>query len=291
LWSLIIRCPGAHRFCNSFLAILCGDNGEKIELFAGTYRTALALSRTFILPDSPRSLELQLQGDDLVEIFLVFSQNVFGLEPATVRVREVRIGREERRAARRRARELRTGESAHETEVAEDDQLVNVNIGVTVSVGSNVVATGDGESITPLPSPPLDGYPTRGSEHINPTSPSHADDLTSLANNPAGPYTTFQQLSFAPKFPLASISDDYIIPPTYPDFLQYRAEYEPEPNGNGNADLAHIQFSPPGLPVPANTPPSKWFYRDPKGVVHGEFPNCDIVHVIQEVSQAHGKHH
>ena len=67
-------------------------------MFAGTYRTALGLSRTFILPDSPRSLELQLQGDDLVEVFLVFSQNVFGLEPATVRVREVRLGRAERDA-------------------------------------------------------------------------------------------------------------------------------------------------------------------------------------------------
>jgi hypothetical protein len=67
----------------SFLAILCGDNGEKVELFAGMYRTASGLSRTFILPDSPRSLELQLQGDDLVEVFLVFSQNVFGLEPVT----------------------------------------------------------------------------------------------------------------------------------------------------------------------------------------------------------------
>src|ERR1700733_14151494 len=87
----------------SFLAILCGENGEKVELFAGTYRTALGLSRTFILPDSPRSLELQLQGDDLVELFLMFNQNVFGLEPATVRVREVRIGRAERRARRRAA--------------------------------------------------------------------------------------------------------------------------------------------------------------------------------------------
>src|ERR1700721_3828601 len=123
----------------SFLAILCGDNGEKVELFAGTYRTALGLSRTFILPDSPRSLELQLQGDDLVELFLVFSQNVFGLEPATVRVREVRIGRNERRAARRRARQARAGElttEPEETQIA-DDVSVNLNIGFEVPTPSN----------------------------------------------------------------------------------------------------------------------------------------------------------
>ncbi|KAG1719006.1 hypothetical protein EDD22DRAFT_791948, partial [Suillus occidentalis] len=79
--SIIIKV--VERPKKSFLAILCGDNGEKVKLFAGTYRTASGLSCTFILLDSPCSLELQLQGDDLVEVFLVFSQNVFGLEPVT----------------------------------------------------------------------------------------------------------------------------------------------------------------------------------------------------------------
>jgi hypothetical protein len=261
----------------SFLAILCGENGEKVELFAGTYRTALGLSRTFILPDSPRLLELQLQGDDLVEVFLVFGQNVFGLEPATVRVREVRIGRAERRAARRRAREVRTGESGDLENAAEDDTNVNVSIGVSVAVGSTVVATGSGE----LPStPPLvaNDHPDQGDlgSDLNPesaneptTTVSHAEELVALATARMGPYTTFQQLSFAPKFPLASIADEYIIPPTYPAFLDYRTEHEPEASGSTSTDLTQIQFSPPGLPVPAPTAPSKWYYRDPKNKIHG----------------------
>jgi hypothetical protein len=65
--------------------------------------------------------------------------------------------------------------------------------------------------------------------------------------------------------------DEYIIPPTYPDFLQYRSVHEPEINGNSDVDLSQIQFSPPGLPVPPVALPSRWFYRDPKGVVHGMF--------------------
>ena len=266
-------------FTSSFLAILCGDNGEKVELFAGTYRTALGLSRTFILPDSPRSLELQLQGDDLVEVFLVFAQNVFGLEPATVRVREVRIGRAERRAARRRAREVRNGESSQgqaDTENADDDLNVNVSMGVSVSVGDNVVATGDG----PQPSTPSLVSPEHPAEQaeasstpVEPlptTSVAHPEELLALAGSQAGPYTTFQQLSFAPNFPLPSIADEYIIPPTYKSFLDYRAEHEsndqPQP-----APSSEIQFSPPGLPIPTPTAPSKWLYRDPKGVVHGPF--------------------
>ncbi|KAJ6519630.1 hypothetical protein C8R45DRAFT_886312 [Mycena sanguinolenta] len=264
----------------SFLAILCGESGEKVELFAGTYRTALGLSRTFILPDSPRLLELQLQGDDLVEVFLVFGQNVFGLEPATVRVREVRIGRAERRAARRRAREVRVGESTGdaEGEAGEDNTNVNVSIGVSVAVGSTVVATGTGGEQPGTPTLVAGEHPDQGDAGSDPngdtaneptTTVSHAEELVALATARMGPYTTFQQLSFAPKFPLASIADDYIIPPTYPDFLDYRNEHEPETSGSNGTDLTQIQFSPPGLPVPAPTAPSKWYYRDPKNNIHG----------------------
>ncbi|KAF5390340.1 hypothetical protein D9757_002783 [Collybiopsis confluens] len=287
----------------SFLAILCGENGEKVELFAGTYRTALGLSRTFILPDSPRSLELQLQGDDLVEVFLVFSQNVFGLEPATVRVREVRIGRAERRAARRRAREIRSGDAAgpNDSESAlvangEDESAsVNVSIGVSVSVGSTVVASGTGPQVPQTPQYVASEHPQERSVPATPAATSTAvvdatqegaegtttpaengisvnntvsDELVALVTARMGPYTTFQQLSFAPQFPLASIADEYVIPPTYPDFIGYRERYEPAETGD-SVDLSQINFSPPGLPVPTASAPSKWFYRDPKGNVHG----------------------
>jgi len=259
----------------SFLAILCGDNGEKVELFAGTYRTALGLSRTFILPDSPRSLELQLQGDDLVEVFLVFAQNVFGLEPATVRVREVRIGRAERRAARRRARENRTSTDAVANEAdAEEETNVNVSIGISVPVNSN----SGSENVSEAPNTPtLVAHDHPGAQEDRqpspePTSsiPTQAEELLVLATAQMGPYTTFQQLGFAPKFPLASIADEYVIPPTYPTFLQYKAQHEHENNADGTpVDLTQMQFSPPGLPVPTPTAPSKWYYKDPKNVVHG----------------------
>lgn len=264
--SLIIKAVETPK--KSFLAILCGDNGEKVELFAGTYRTALGLSRTFILPDSPRSLELQLQGDDLVEVFLVFSQNVFGLEPATVRVREVRIGRAERRAARRRVREIRSGQpDVFDTDPpAQDDEDTNVSISNRLSLPSGDPSRNN--SNANLPDVPVSHLqtPTGGTPG---SALAHAEELVALASAPLGPYTTFQQLSYAPKLPLATIADDYIIPPTYPEFLDYRAEHEPDAQGNANVDLASIQFSPPGLPMPAPAPPSRWFYRDPKGVVHG----------------------
>jgi hypothetical protein len=257
----------------SFLAILCGDAGEKVELFAGTYRTALGLSRTFILPDSPRFLELQLQGDDLVEVFLMFPQNVFGLEPATVRVREVRIGRAERRAARRRARELRSGESVlsdNDLNIADDDANVNTSIALSVTSES---ASNDDAVLIPAVSPEgpaSQALPSSGGNAM--TSSLAPEDLLAVSASQTGPYTTFQQLSFAPNFPLASIADDYIIPPTYAEVIQHRDQYEVGPPTPPSVnDQSQMQFKPPGLPIPTPTPPSRWFYRDPKGKVHGKF--------------------
>ncbi|TCD66373.1 hypothetical protein EIP91_001422 [Steccherinum ochraceum] len=276
----------------SFLAILCGDNGEKVELFAGTYRTALGLSRTFILPDSPRSLELQLQGDDLVEVFLVFSQNVFGLEPATVRVREVRIGRAERRAARRRVREGTRAPDQQNSENAdgenggdgadgdgdaapptEEDTHVNVSISMAIAPSSPLGEEPQDElaASASLSSPNPSVVPTLVSDTppINSEAANATDELLAMAAASASPYSTFQQLSFAPRFPLAAIADEYVIPPTYPSFLEYRKEFEPDVDGQPKVDLSQTQFSPPGLPVPIQLPPCRWFYKDPKGIIHG----------------------
>jgi hypothetical protein len=162
----------------------------------------------------------------------------------------------------------------------EEDTNVNINIGVSVAPGAEpVVSTGDNGPSNSSPSaaqtPDAPQTPVDGTRSL-----SHAEELVALATAQMGPYTTFQQLSFAPNFPLASIADEYIIPPTYPKFLDYRTEHEPEVNGSSNVDLSQVQFSPPGLPVPAPCPPSKWFYRDPKGVVHGidTFPTFAHMH-------------
>lgn len=48
-----------------------------------------------------RSIEFQLQGEDLLDLYLIYDSAIFALEPSTVRVREVGIHRNERRAARR----------------------------------------------------------------------------------------------------------------------------------------------------------------------------------------------
>jgi hypothetical protein len=247
----------------------------------------LGLSRTFILPDSPRSLELQLQGDDLVEVFLVFSQNVFGLEPATVRVREVRIGRSERRAAaRRRARAQRgtddaTPEGTTEGGPVDDDTNVTVTVGVAsdqapvanedgAGAPLEVDAQASAHNVLPAAAAPNgDEAPTPQEQEASATGPGE-DPIAAAAAAQMGPFTTFQQLTFAPNFPLAAIAQEYIIPPMYSSFLEYRKEYEPEAAELSSTDLATLQFTPPGLPLPSPLPPSRWFYKDPKGNVHGK---------------------
>jgi hypothetical protein len=260
----------------SFLAILCGEAGEKVELFAGTYRTALGLSRTFILPDSPKALELQLQGDDLVEVFLVFPQNVFGLEPATVRVREVRIGRAERRAARRRAARSAAANAA-------PGDLGGVNVNVVVGTGAPVSSSALGEHddffddvgvgssrplepsdnpdnalIAPTITGPSDDLP------LGPPTAPHPDEVAAAQLSAMGPYATFQQLSFPLSFPLETLAEECMIPPTYKSLLEYKAVYEPESTPAPNEDTNIEQ-----LPAPPFLVDVLWFYRDPKGVVQG----------------------
>ena len=215
-------------------------------------------------------MELQLQGDDLVEIFLVFAQNVFGLEPATVRVREVRIGRAERRAARRQARENRLGEASvvdHETN--EDD--INASTGLDVTVTSR-----DGSARPSTPpfvanehSEAQDGFRVGHPESAF-TAQTPTDEFVTMQ---MGPYTTFQQLRFAPQFPLASIADEFVIPPTYPNSLSQRGEHESGEDRNYGLDHRPSQFSPPGLPAPTPSGPTHWYYKDPKSVMHGR--RCD----------------
>jgi len=85
-----------------------------------------------------------------------------------------------------------------------------------------------------------------------------------------GPYTTFQQLLFAPPFPLAAIADECVIPPDYPAFVRWRDLYDPPPPPELEAPPETVEsLSPPGLPVPPSQPPSRWYYKDPRGVVQG----------------------
>lgn len=274
------------------MAILCGDNGEKVELFAGTYRTALGLSRTFILPDSPKTLELQLQGDDLVEVFLVFSQNVFALEPATVRVREVRIGRAERRAARRRANRganrQPTEDNAPEAQIGEEDVAITAMVAGSEAGHDDVHlfpnAAPRNDSRRPSVQTPRDGNstpiatsslpPSASSPHFPPDSAGlpplgppttpHPEELATAALIAMGPYTTFQQLSFAPPFPLATLAEECMIPPTYKSVLQYKQTFEADDDPHPPPDVeATSEVSTPSHDV-------QWYYKDPRGIVRGK---------------------
>ena len=248
------------------------------------------MSRTFILPDSPKTLELQLQGDDLVEVFLVFSQNVFGLEPATVRVREVRIGRAERRAARRRAnRGHRMPTEDYTAEPQGDDEMALPSMMATSENGhddaqlypnaawrndggrSSALGSGDGSNSplygnTVLTSTAAPQFPSESGSFspLDPPTVSHPDDLANTALIAMGPYTTFQQLSFAPPFPLATLAEECTIPPTYQAVQEYKKQYEREegPSSDGTNVESQSENS-------SSSPDVLWYYKDPREIVRG----------------------
>ena len=230
----------------------------------------------------------------------MFNQNVFGLEPATVRVREVRIGRAERRARRRAAQrenEILGGEGTGEGRegmTLDSDGNTQV-IATVVTVGDDAERSTASMSPSPRPTQPplrlrrqsangvMESATATAISPMPPAAPATAAHLPRQKSpddkGQSLPYTTFQQLSFAPNFPLAAIADEYVIPPTYLDFIDYQKQHEtnldisdiPITNGapagtSQTANASSAPRSPPGLP----RPPPRWVYRDPKGILRGE---------------------
>ncbi|BGP52828.1 hypothetical protein JCM8202v2_000385 [Rhodotorula sphaerocarpa] len=175
----------------TYLAILGGEDGDRIELYTGSKNISLSLNRTFVLPDAPRTIELQLQGDELVDIYLVYADSIFALEPGTVRVREVGIGREGRRARRRREREA---DAARHSDQAPD--------------GGAATETTREDAESNIAQPPAYVQPL-------PVSPSSADQPGDGPND----YTAFQQLPFIPPFPSRILASSWTIPPLYSDVV------------------------------------------------------------------------
>ena len=233
---------------------------------------------------------------------------------------QVRIGRQERRA-RRRARQHRVDDPS--AAGGDDDVDVQVNVAVDNSddLGSLAPPTPSNEgapsrrgSMTPATTPAtiVTSTVTTGGTELASESARHGpfiaapggderdrdrdkerDKAEKEEDDLMGAYTTFQQLGFAPAFPLATIADECIIPPSFPEFLRHREEYEGTGPEEGIVEravsvgtspvstpvvqnevvasvaVAPVGLSPPGLPTPLSQPPTRWFYRDPKGVVQG----------------------
>lgn len=231
----------------TYLAVLCGESSERIELFTGSKNISLSLNRTFVLPETPRTIEFQMQGDDLVDIYLVYDESVFALEPATVRVREVGIGRNERRAARREreraARDLASTnlrQPVTATTGVPDD--VNLSIPSNLSQPERTDSLGPQAASTTVPAPaPVDEGltlsvpPNSSSRNANGTHPgptvvgvvsattNSANPWAPNENSATGaikpvnlwPYTTFQQLQSIPPLPASVLASTFVIPPTY----------------------------------------------------------------------------
>ncbi|KAM0793450.1 hypothetical protein ACM66B_000894 [Microbotryomycetes sp. NB124-2] len=250
----------------TYLAVLCGEEGERVELFTGSRTVSLALNRTFVLPEAPRAIEFQLQGDDLVDIYLLYHESIFAIEPSTVRVREVGVGRAERRARRERERRLQQASAAavsafadagpmsttdaflHPADPARDDQDEGALPVASTSAADRSATTDDempstaadaardGLSRSSSLSRPLPATPVQGS-----SSPS---EPRSRLSKPSLPYTTFQQLPFVPPVPSSVLSSAWTIPPLYADVVTTSS---PNPGSSGTSTAQPPLLSPVSL--------------------------------------------
>ncbi|TIB89225.1 hypothetical protein E3Q19_03102 [Wallemia mellicola] len=68
-----------------------------VSLFAGTQHAPLSLVKAFILPDKPVDMQLSIKGDEMSEIILVYDKSIFALNPFSIHVREIKVGKNGRR--------------------------------------------------------------------------------------------------------------------------------------------------------------------------------------------------
>lgn len=202
------------------------------ELVKGSRSISLSLNRTFVLPSTPSTIEFQILGDELASLHLVYADSIFGLEPSTVRVWEVGVGRYR---TRRRMRDVEVTPAVVPAPV---DELVTASSTLhpaDPTVGQSRPASmhqahPDDQGVgildrsrtsTPVPPSPNPGAESRPIETSAAAQPSvlpsaaQAPPVPPRSVKPATPYTTFQQLSFVPPIPSSVLSSAWTIPPLY----------------------------------------------------------------------------
>lgn len=161
------------------------------------------------------------------------ADSIFGLEPSTVRVREVGVGRE-RRARSHTATTASTASPPSRpvnrtNESQSGDALVSADI-----------------TTQTLPTPPL----TPPNNETLATPP-----LLPLRKPSPIPYSTFQQLdSILPNLPSAILSSSWVIPPLYVDVISAGAR-----SMNPDGELGPPLLSPVSLLNSRDGPPALFF--------------------------------
>ena len=151
----------------------------------------------------------------------MYADTIFALEPSTVRVREVGVGREERRAQR---------QEDHHREEQERLLRESLSFGGTASD----LQDGAAASLQPSQTHAFEGEAAevpRAEASIHP--PTYAQPLGAPANllratvstganrdrRPVNDYSALQQLPFIPPVPASILAPSWIIPPLYTDVV------------------------------------------------------------------------
>jgi hypothetical protein len=165
-------------------------------------------------------------GDELLDVFLVYPASIFALEPSTVRVREVGIGRNERRQARReRERQARDEAALARARADADDNDEPLPPRDTVEVTTPTFTT---ESPV-VDSSPAPATRVTSSTVTGPRTPATNSLSPGVPAKAAHPYCTFQQLQTIPPVPPAVLASSFLIPPTYDSVVSATGRNQPPP--------------------------------------------------------------
>jgi hypothetical protein len=215
---------------------------------------------------------------------VVYDESVFALEPSTVRVREVGINRNERRAARRERERARqsgqtTPQPGQENEDAPEPEASTSRPPVVpsdVSPARSITDLGETVASATPGGPTLVSTVTAGAA-ARPTPPPPRPSI----GKDQPPFVTFQQLQFIPPVPPTVLASAYLIPPLYTSVVNQ----SPNPDSVDSSPVLPMNGFEAGLPLlspisllanhPArhNGPPGLFFVtrgRTSTGIVDGD---------------------
>ncbi|GAA5968655.1 hypothetical protein JCM8115_003670 [Rhodotorula mucilaginosa] len=205
----------------TYLALVGGEEGDRVELFTGSKSISLSLNRTFVLPDTPRSIELQLQGDELVDIYLMYADTIFALEPSTVRVREVGVGREERRAQRQQDHHREEQERLLRESLSFGGSASDLQDGAAATIQPSQTHAFEGETAE-VPDAEASSHPPTYAQPVGASASALRATVSTGANRdrrPVNDYSALQQLPLIPPVPSSILAPSWIIPPLYTDVV------------------------------------------------------------------------
>jgi hypothetical protein len=151
----------------------------------------------------------------------MYADTIFALEPSTVRVREVGVGREERRAQRQQDHHREEQERLLRESLSFGGSASDLQDGAAATIQPSQTHAFEGETAE-VPDAEASSHPPTYAQPVGASASALRATVSTGANRdrrPVNDYSALQQLPLIPPVPSSILAPSWIIPPLYTDVV------------------------------------------------------------------------